>query len=721
MASDPWPAAALADLFDLVLPDMPEVLVDAAASTRLRRVADALPLLPAAGVEVRLESGVAAVDLQQGVQAERAPGAAGLGGLRRRLGDASPSAGWSRALELCDRWLTPGDALHEGISELWFEYDVPVDLGDRELRLAELAPSAFALLRRDDDATTLAAAGAALDALRPGDEAGQAILRRFAQALPDPAWVSHVGAMLGREPAAVRLHVSRLAVRDTAAFLADVAWPGDVEPVVALAERLLAFADDVVVCFDVVDGVLLPRLGLEAFFKLKSGLDPRWPLLLDDLVGQGLVDGAKVAALCGWPGTVSPRDHRAVWPDALVLADLQGDAESFELVERRLSHVKLTWSPGAPTTAKGYFGWGRVRREPSPQESSLPNEAPRAPASSIPAATGAAVEHLLRTRGQDGLWRDFYDRLKPRDAERRLRTWASDEWVSGYVGAALAGVRDARANAAAREALRVVLGRRGPASGWGYNLLTPQDADSTGAVLRLARALGTQPTERLAAALGVIAAHVDDDGGVATFLPQAGAELLPILSVAGRADGWCRPHVCVTAAVAVLDLGTGPLARLRREQRPDGSWQGYWWHDDEYTTARAVEALAAAGGHEREVDLAVRWAAARVGREGAVLSRASGEASPFATALALQAIALGAISLDQPMPAAAKRAARWLMDQQGADGSWKPSAWLIAPSPDDVPREELLDARWTYVDDDGLFTTATGLSALTAYAEAGGA
>src|SRR5205807_182091 len=147
--------------------------------------------------------------------------------------------------------------------------------------------------------------------------------------------------------------------------------------------------------------------------------------------------------------------------------------------------------------------------------------------------------------------------------------------------------------------------------------------------------------------------------------------LARFLKMAGPYDGWCGMHTCVTAAAAILGLGPAPLEFLRRAQHEDGSWTGHWWDDDEYATARAVEALAANGDHE-SVARAVRWAEGRIGVDGAVCSEAQGGPSPFATALALRILVVAGA----PEEGARARAARWLRSEQRADGSWTPSARL---------------------------------------------
>jgi squalene cyclase len=154
---------------------------------------------------------------------------------------------------------------------------------------------------------------------------------------------------------------------------------------------------------------------------------------------------------------------------------------------------------------------------------------------------------------------------------------------------------------------------------------------------------------------------------------------------------------------------------LLAAQAPSGSWSGHWWDDDEYTTARAVEALAGSGAHAEAVRDAASWCSDRVDPDGSVWSAAHGGPSPFATALALHAIRVGGLVTGPPRwGPSAQRAERWLLSQQLDDGSWEPSARLRVPAPAVRDPEAARELTLSYVDDEGAFTTATVLAALSA-------
>jgi squalene-hopene/tetraprenyl-beta-curcumene cyclase len=663
------------------------------------------PPFAALGLECRLDDDRASpMELQVGGRAGWEAAAATRALARASEHEGLPVA-WEPVYRLCREWQIPDSALGRGVAEVWCELDlVP---GGATIDLAALAPSVFVALKPLGDDERVAVAERALEVLLDTDSVPplRAAVERCAGACRDGAWVSHVGVMLGRSTRALRVHVSGVPLWALGDYLAAARWPGDADRAIAAARLLLDHGDSLVLCLDVV-GELLPRLGLECFFAQRRGIDPRWQPLLARLVATGLSSAEKTEALISWPRIITPAEEGPPWPDALVAASLSMPAHKLDVVERRLSHVKIAFGPGEPPNAKAYFGAGHVTYDLVGAEPAARVEPERRPAASIEQAIDAALAFLLGRRNQAGWWRDFLDRARPRDVDGDLTSYPSDEWVSAYVAAAVAVLDDPEARDAARSGLQLLLGRRGH-GGWGYHALVPGDADTTTWVLRLAAALESPESDRLHDARAFVAGQIDAGGGVATYPADAALALARFTGMPGPYDGWCGTHLCVTAAAAVLGLTPAPLEFLRRAQRGDGSWSGYWWDDDEYATARAVEALSASG-YRACVAAAVRWAESRIGADGAVRSVAHGGSSPFATALALSTLVAGGAS----RRGARARAASWLRSQQRADGSWEPSARLRIPAPDQRDPLASPETTFNYLDDHAVFTTATVLAGL---------
>jgi hypothetical protein len=302
---------------------------------------------------------------------------------------------------------------------------------------------------------------------------------------------------------------------------------------------------------------------------------------------------------------------------------------------------------------------------------------------------------FLMTRCAAGLWRDYL-----------MGGTESDEWVTAYVAQALAETGLNKPRHAASEAwdqLKEIGSRHEP--GLGYNRLTPQDADSSSWAVRLARIIDKSDDDFALGCLNTVRSHVLAAGGVATY---TAASLLK----AGVGDselavaGWVAPHFCVSGAAAYIpEIGGGlkVCEYLVSRQEHDGRWRSYWWADDEYATALAIESLAAREGYEESVNRAALW-----------LSKAPETFSAFVLALRIVGLRRAACSAwQQLLPS--------LLNLQLEDGSWPASAQLRMPPPHLVdPRR-----RWRWdkhstgigcvmVDRNRTFTTATVIRALTA-------
>ena len=146
----------------------------------------------------------------------------------------------------------------------------------------------------------------------------------------------------------------------------------------------------------------------------------------------------------------------------------------------------------------------------------------------------------------------------------------SDEWVTGYVGVALAELgragHPAAANAA-REAWRSLIQAQRPDGRWGVHARTIGDADSTLWVMRLATGVGIDPGD---AARHAVREHQRADGSVSTY---AAAE--PIRTIIEAPPDAPFPvgsaHAAYPVATGVPVVATGARAFLAATQSPAGS------------------------------------------------------------------------------------------------------------------------------------------------------
>jgi len=317
---------------------------------------------------------------------------------------------------------------------------------------------------------------------------------------------------------------------------------------------------------------------------------------------------------------------------------------------------------------------------------------------------------LLHAQHAEGWWADFL-----------LSPGRSDAWVTAYVGRVVAIADDPPARAAAGRAWQW-LARRSSA-GWGYNGLTPEDADTTAWAIRFAEAVGAGASERASAGRSFLASQSRPDGGLSTYGDDAAIRAFIGAPATLRFDGWCGSHPCVTAAAAAGLGGSSALCYLRTVQADDGHWPSYWWCEPEYATAMAASALGRFGERDDHgrVARAATWAARRLAPRGHAVSSVCPDGSAFATALALRTLQAGGDASFDAESATARRAVDWLLCQQQSDGSWPSSAGLRVPPPDQTEPDRHVG--WQLggkieggisLDQERLFTTATVVETLRA-------
>jgi hypothetical protein len=351
-------------------------------------------------------------------------------------------------------------------------------------------------------------------------------------------------------------------------------------------------------------------------------------------------------------------------------------------VERRLSHLKLTIAGDGSVSAKAYVSaqhhWSRGDAPP-PARRATSRELPGA---ILAAASDRAIDFLTGAIGQDDMWRDF------------SMPGASDEWVTAFVGNALARLEDERACVAVERSLDALLRRQRPEGGWGYNGICPPDADSTAWALKFLKAAGfAGPASEKAMAF--LLSHRLADGGFSTY--SAGAQVrYDDKPWDGSSEGWRSSHLCVAAnAAGVLP---GRLASfLRASQGSDGSWRAYWWRTDVFGTALAVDALAGDEDAAYVRGRALCWA-----RRQAPLARSAFDRAWLANIL---------IHGDGSDRDAARFILTGLAQEQSADGGWAAGAELLLPHPSQLDRDQNLVP---FLDVRRVFTTASVLAAFTA-------
>ncbi|WP_099068204.1 prenyltransferase/squalene oxidase repeat-containing protein [Nostoc linckia] len=690
------------------------------------------------GFEYRLQPSAPVVDFAFQITDTGRDILAGLNPHTRLSEDFNKHPVWQQIQKFSTEWADPSSLLHYFISDLWLEFDLKLD-GDTSSSPSSLGgvkgkgergkvlnPLPFTPSPSPDPAflgcqtTNIPIPGLFFGVTSPPDNSGisfnyswiweqamplllgtplpPALEKKFIDCikrLPPRTSIFQVGLMFSRTVEAIRLCLVG-SPSELLPYLNEIGWTGQLAEVEKLVNSLSGCVDGIILDLDIGEQIY-PRIGIEGIFltRYQACVNGQWESLLDYLTSQGLCAKETKDALLKYSG--------------YSLVKHLGD----RIYVRGLNHIKLIYQSGQPLASKIYFGAmhqplskipGRSAETVSTEDATKQERGDGGRVSHIE----SAVTFLLTARNSEGWWIDFH-----------LAAGLSDEWVTGYVGTMLANIPDSRVSKAVSTAWNLLNSRRHRVNGkWGYNRLPPGDADSTGWVLQLARAIGESNSERARQAMQSLADHKRPDGGICTYESEESIRAFIHASPEIGFAGWCGSHTCVSAAIAALPEYRFQLQDyLRSTQQNDGSWLAYWWQDPEYVTALAAEAIAACYPNSDCITNAVAWGMNRLSSQGFVATSDCPSGSPFATAWCLRLLILR--RQDTAVQAAIAKATDWLLAQQQPNGSWISSARLQVPLPDDLNPNKF--NQWIYhgtiqgsvvFDKYCVFTTATVLQAL---------
>jgi hypothetical protein len=343
---------SLAGTLGLAARHAPPTLVPDAARERVIWVGGRIPaaLSRAAYLECRLRGGPGPVDLIFRVERE---GAEILAGRNPVIGPGHLRGGgpaWEAVSALCAAWLDGRQAAWALVRHLWIELDLDAPAAPG----APPVPPPSIFLALDDDATAamdadalLATVETVLAPLQPGgmDAASRARIRDVLRRRPPGAAVPYAGIMLSRARQAVRIYLSRVPGAAVPALLDEVGWP---EEETRDTARVLGAVDAGtapalgMLHLDVLEGALLPRLGLE--YTLERRAQVRGEIVerafVERLVECGLCAPERRDALLAWPGYEVRTLRHELWRSWLI---------------RRVNCIKLVHEPGREVEAKAYL------------------------------------------------------------------------------------------------------------------------------------------------------------------------------------------------------------------------------------------------------------------------------------------------------------------------------------------------------------------------------
>jgi len=669
------PLAGLSPLGCLALlwPAIPDFMVAPEERRWIERMAAQMPAVPRIALEMRLEAGANTADLHQFISSADED----VRTLGRYLQQTRAGTLLGTTLRaFLAEWAADAGSLRAELEGLYLEWD----RGEGEA--LPVTPAIFLPLEAGRDGARHSGQSAAwlarADRLQPGGGGAlDAELQGLREHLPQGVSINFLGFMVGRATA-FRVNLRGIRPDALAPLLKALSWPGDLDLAVRHFLSLVERADRVIVALDFAP--IQPSIGFEAVLDANPDQEPRWAALFDYLCEAGLCPDDRRAALEALPARLYPEQVGQSWPASWLVAAALSPVDCVPWVERRISHLKLSIAADGRVGAKAYVSaqhfW--TRHPPPPPKCS----ARKASATSLlEQAQADATKFLLSACGQDDLWRDF-----------RLPNGASDEWVTAFVGWALAGTRDPGVAEPVQRSVQALLRRQRPEGGWGYNNVSPPDSDSTAWAAKFLEVAGYRGAA-MTMARDFLREHILSEGSLSTYAPTTAIRFVGG-PPAGGDLGWRSGHLCV-AANAAAQMDGALTAYLRGAQGPDGSWRAFWWKGDAFSTALALQALKGDASAAANLERGVRWARTRSDTPASAFDRAwladslmrgGGDDRKVARALLLE-----------------------LAHEQRPDGSWASGAAMLFPDPSQVAREPI---GATFLDDQRLFTTASVLVAL---------
>lgn len=239
---------------------------------------------------------------------------------------------WQQLQDFGREWAAPTSRLFRKVQDVWLEFDVagpphpvPVPSLFFGSKVIHAGFPRHAHRWISDDAVRLLVGRPLTDSLQ------QALLYCIA-ALPHNALLFQMGAMLSREPAFVRICVSRLSSSSLLEYLKALGWDGDRVLLTTLIAELAPFTSGFSLNLDLLEGTIGPKIGLECGLA-KDGHAAEWKPFLDYLVAQGLCLPGKREGLLHY---------------------LTAENSAYG-IERGLHHIKVVLQGDRPLQAKAYL------------------------------------------------------------------------------------------------------------------------------------------------------------------------------------------------------------------------------------------------------------------------------------------------------------------------------------------------------------------------------
>ncbi len=664
---------------------LPPELVPEKENELLKKAAALLPPIIRLALECRLTDNPQ-VDLQLCIRRDEDNLQAIRDWFKQQLPDSETN---NKLQSFLDSWADRTSISHKEIAEIFLELDLLPTGVQSPLLFFDISP---ALSNRQKKELCIRL----LKEMLGEKNKIFSILDTILHACPQSAFLAYAGIMFSRETEVLRLNIKKLPMDMVLPFLQQIGYSSYNKELTELLPTVFGYSERVTLCIDVKDEIL-PKISFECFLDNNPEGESYWRSFIEKFSIDNQFNPDKIDAVLTWNKDIFPTELKD-WPEHLWIDSLDKSENEFTALRKFISHIKVSYCAGKKTELKAYLAYESIwtKKTPPVENTALKDTPIVQSASLITSSIKKGVNFIINNQQQAGWWKDF-----------RFPIGTSDEWVTAYVACHLARHQLPETDLALNRAWSILKTRYRCNEGWGYNVLTPADADST-IWTWLFATTGHFQHDFPSPGKETLYTYLTPNGGVTTYSENGplGRSQAP-----GTFNGWKIPHCCVTAAYALAGIQPA-IDFLLNHQHPDGYWYSYWW-EGPYATALAVEALynKDALSYKKYIEKAVNWSLNKINE---TLNDQS--PNPFNVALLLKILLFSSHS--EKYTTHVNKMVNQLLASQTANGNWVPAAKLRCPDTDDVYHETGENVL-VVTDQKMNFTTVTVLDALKLYRMSG--
>lgn len=347
-------SSSLNTFFRLLLPHLPASLFSPEVIQALQEWTGLLPPVYCCGFECRLD-GSKQIDFHQLISSINNEPETVIHHLESS--GSLPHGTWEGIKNFCSHWIHHTSFIHRNVAGIWLEFDMADE------KTYSTVPNIFIRLIPPDKIQQNSK-----DIISIIDESLRLLggnklplqmssyISRCLNSGIDAPYISHFGVMLTRRTDTVRINIAGVRPNNTDVYLKKIGLAKPSDKFMDILEDLPRLFDRIVICLD-IGADIGSRIGLECFIDSPSYQRERWAAVFDHFAEKGLCQADKCAQLLSWPGIIRPTvDNGTHWPNNLIIESMLRPNNQFTSIFRKMSHIKIDYTPDAPISVKGYFG-----------------------------------------------------------------------------------------------------------------------------------------------------------------------------------------------------------------------------------------------------------------------------------------------------------------------------------------------------------------------------